>query len=205
MWRDENILEHKKLAEYDVFVDKGQFAENKIPKGYKRISVHTVFDVKHDGRHRARVVADGHLTDIPLESVYAGVVSLRGIQTCIFLAELNGMIPYAMDISSAYLEAYTTERVCIRAGPEFGDLEGHLLIVIKALYGLRTSGKMFIELLADCLINLGFTRSRAEDSIFMKRSDDGKVYEYVATYCDDLCIISKNPDRILHELQHLFE
>ena len=201
MWRDANILEHKKLAEYDVFVDKGQFAESKIPKGYKKISVHTVFDVKHDGQHRARVVADGHLTDVPLESVYAGVVSLRGIRTCIFLAELNGMIPYATDISSAYLEAYTTERVCIRAGPEFGDLEGHLLIVIKALYGLRTSGKMFIELLADCLINLGFTRSRAEDSIFMKKSDDGKVYEYVATYCDDLCIISKNPDRILHELQ----
>ena len=65
----------------------------------------------------------------------------------------------------------------------------------------RTSGKRFIELLTDCLINLGFTQSRAEDSIFMKRSDDGKVYEYVATYCDDICIISKNPDRILHELQ----
>ena len=115
--------------------------------------------MKQDGRHRARVVADGHLTDILLESVYSGVVSLRSLRTCIFLAELNEMVPYATDICSAYLEAYTTEKVCICAGPEFGDLEGHFLIVIKALYGLCLSGKMFNQLLAECLEGLGFKQS----------------------------------------------
>ena len=28
-----------------------------------------IYDVKHDGRHCARFVADGHLTDIPSDSV----------------------------------------------------------------------------------------------------------------------------------------
>ena len=60
--------------------------------------------MKHDGRHRARVVVDGHLTDIPLKSLYAGVVLLRGLRTCIFLVELNEILPYATDVSSAYLE-----------------------------------------------------------------------------------------------------
>ena len=46
------------------------------------------------------------------------------------------------DIGNAYLEAVTSENVCIRAGPEFGELEGHLLIIYKALYGLRLSGKI---------------------------------------------------------------
>ena len=59
---------------------------------------------------------------------------------CIFLTELNGMEAYATDIGNAYLEAKTEEKVCIRAGPEFGALEGHLLIIYKALYGLRSSG-----------------------------------------------------------------
>ena len=36
-----------------------------------------VFDVYHDGRHKARLVADGHLTKEPLETVYSGDVSLR--------------------------------------------------------------------------------------------------------------------------------
>ena len=97
------------------------------------------------------MVAGGHLTDVPLNSVYAGVVSLRGLRMCIFLAELNDMEAYATDIGNAYLEAKTQEKVCIRAGPEFEALEGHLLIIHKALYGLRSSGKQFGELLASCL------------------------------------------------------
>jgi hypothetical protein len=35
------------------------------------------------------------------------------------------------------------ERNYIIAGPEFGQLEGHYLIIVKALYGLRTSGDNF--------------------------------------------------------------
>ena len=51
----------------------------------KKIRVHIVFAVKHDGRHKSRLVADGHLTDVPLESVYAGVVSIQGLRICIRL------------------------------------------------------------------------------------------------------------------------
>jgi hypothetical protein len=64
------------------------------------------------------------------------------------------MTPWATDIGNAYLEAKTCEKVCIRAGPEFGNMSGHLLIIDKALYGLRFSGRMFEELLADCLLRL---------------------------------------------------
>jgi hypothetical protein len=84
---------------------------------YKKICVHTIFDVKHDGRHKARVVANGNLTEASAESVYSGVVSLCGLHTCIFLGELNGMTLWATDIGNAYLEAKTTEKVCIKAGP----------------------------------------------------------------------------------------
>jgi hypothetical protein len=68
-----------------------------------------VYDCKHDSRHKARMVADGHLTDIPLESVYSGVVSLRGLRIVTFLAKLNGLDLWATDISNAYLEAFTME------------------------------------------------------------------------------------------------
>ena len=90
-------------------------------------------------------MADGQLTDIPLESVYSGVVSLRGIRLLIFLAELNDMEIWATDIGNAYLEVYTMEHVCIMAGLEFGSLKGHHLIIVKALYGLRSSGKRWSE------------------------------------------------------------
>ena len=76
-----------------------------------------------------------------MESVYSGVVSLRGLRLVLFLAELNKLEVYSTDIGNAYLEAQTSEKVYIIAGPKFGEREGHTLIIFKALYGLRTSGK----------------------------------------------------------------
>lgn len=52
-WSYVNVTKHEKLEEYKVFIDKGKFHIAKIPQGYHRIRVHTIFDVKHDGRHRA--------------------------------------------------------------------------------------------------------------------------------------------------------
>jgi hypothetical protein len=82
------------------------------------------------------LVADGHLTDIPLDSVYSGVVSIQGFRLVLFLAELNKLELWATDIGNAYLEAYTSEKVYIIGGPEFGELDGHILVISKALYGL---------------------------------------------------------------------
>ena len=64
-----------------------------------------------------------------------------------FIGELEGMEPWATDIENAYLDALTSEKGCIRAVQEFGDLEGHQRIIYKALYGLNLSGKVFGQLL----------------------------------------------------------
>ena len=66
------------IIEYETFEDKGKGA--KVLMDYKLIRCHFVFDVKHDGRHKARYVAGGHLTDPLLDSVYTGVLSLRSCQ-----------------------------------------------------------------------------------------------------------------------------
>ena len=76
---------------------------------------------------------------MPISSIYSGVVSLRGIRLVLFLAELNGLDSWSTDIGNAYLEAFTKEKVYIIAGSEFRKLEGHKLIINKALYGLRIS------------------------------------------------------------------
>jgi hypothetical protein len=41
---------------------------------------HPMFDVKHDGRLKARLVAHGNLTDTPMGSVHSGIVSLCGLE-----------------------------------------------------------------------------------------------------------------------------
>jgi len=80
----------------------------KPPEGYyQKIRVHLVFDMKHDGWHKSRLVADGHLTDVPLDSIYSGVVLLHGMYLLVFLAELNDLDVWATDIGNAYNSAST--------------------------------------------------------------------------------------------------
>ena len=189
------------LHEYCTFKDLGKGA--KPPDGYRKIRVHLVFDVKHDGCHKSRLVADGHLTEIPLDSVYSGVVSLCGLCLLVFLAELNDLDVWTTDIGNAYLEAETQEKVYIIAGPEFGDLEGHTLIIFKALYGLRTSGLCWHEQFADCLQDMGFQPCKAEPDIWMWHN--GNVYEYIGIYVDDVAAAAKNPKAITDLLQDKYQ
>ena len=67
-WYDAIKLEMESMLEYKVFkrLDKAILDKHKKvtnpPKGYHRIKAHLVFAVKVDGRHKARLAADGHLT-----------------------------------------------------------------------------------------------------------------------------------------------
>ena len=130
-WKDSMALETSQRFDYRTFFDLGIGV--KTPERYTKIKVHMVFVVKHDGRYKSHCVAGGHMTPPPIESVYSGVVSMHQFRLITFLAELNDLELYSADIGNAYLEVYTKENVCFVAGKDFGDLEGHTMIVIKVL------------------------------------------------------------------------
>jgi hypothetical protein len=139
------------------------------------------------------------LTNPNTESVYSGVVSLRGIQLIAFLAELNKLQLWGVDVGNAYLEATTKEKLYILGGPEFGSLEGHSLVIDRALYGLRSSGLCWNQRFSDVLRSMGFTPSRAEADILMRENNG--LYEYIAVYVDDLLIAARDPNSIVQTLQ----
>jgi hypothetical protein len=167
-----------------------------VPSGYKRIRCHMIYDVKHDGRHKARLVAGGHLTAPNMESVYYSVVSLQGVRLIIFLAELKKLQLWGADDGNAYLEATTKEKVYIVGGPEFGSLEGHSLVIDCALYGLRSSGLCWHQSFSR---SMGFTPSKAEADIWMRENNG--FYEYIAVYVDDLLIAARDTNSIVQTLQ----
>jgi hypothetical protein len=75
LWQEAEAKEIKALMDYKVFKDLGKGGIP--PPEFKKIRCHMVYDIKHDGRHKGRLVAGGHLTPIPTDSVYLGVISLR--------------------------------------------------------------------------------------------------------------------------------
>ena len=59
-WAMAGKLKMDQIKDFQVFIDKGKFAYSKIPRGYTLITAHLIFDVKHDGRHKAQFVANGN-------------------------------------------------------------------------------------------------------------------------------------------------
>ena len=202
-WQDAMDLELTQIHEYKVFKDTGkaQFHNGKVvtPDGFQKIRVHFVYAVKHDGRFKARLVADGHLTKEPAESIYSGVVSLRSLRMVVFLSQLNDLEIWGADVGNAYLEAYTDEKLCIIAGPEFKELQGHLLIMIKALYGTHSGGARWHDRLFDILQELKFKPFKADPDVWMRPEPGGTCYEYIAVYVDDLAIAAKDPQASCNE------
>jgi len=187
-WADADYAELKGLFDYDFAKDEG-IGDTK-PAGYQKIRCRMVYAVKHDGRHKARFVAGGHLTPEPEFSVYSGVVSNRSLRIVILTAELNGLELMGADITMAYLEALTKEKIYFIAGSEFKafGLEGHTMILYKALYGLRSSGQAWHAHFAVTLRAEGFFPSKADPDVWMRKSPDGKLWEYICVYVDDLAL-----------------
>ena len=140
-----------------------------IPKRYKQIPYHIVFDVKFDLRCKARLVADGIWMDVNREDTYSGVVGMDTMKLGFTLGDLNDFKRCAGDVENAFLNGYTKKKIYIVAGPEFVPaLAGRVLIIVRSLHGLRTSATRFHEHLTDNLRKLGFHPSKADPNLFYK-------------------------------------
>ena len=95
-----------------------------------------------------------------------------------FLAELNGLQLWGADVGNANLQAITKENCYIVACPEFEGLQGHVLVMHKALYGTRSGGACWHDKCFDILHQLDFKPSKADPEIWMKLSKDGVHCEY---------------------------
>jgi len=148
-------------------------------------------------------VAGGHLTETPIDSACSSVVSLRGARLLAFAGELNGLKIWSTDVGNAYLETHAKEKACVIAGPEFGDREGHVLIISKALCGLHSSGLRWSECLADVLREMGCFPSNAEKDVWMRNKGDH--CECIAVCVDDLMFASKDPASIIKLLTEKYQ
>ena len=187
MWRD--AVETFRLLAIGEVLDE-----------YTRIPYHFVFDIKFDGRRKARLVAGGNHTTLPKEDIYSGVVGIESIRIGFLIAELNGLQVCAADIGNAFLYGKTREKVMIRAGREFGDtLANQDLVIDKSLYGLKSSSARFHEHLSEKLRRMSFTPTKADSDFWIK--DCGTHYEYMARYIDDVLAFGKDALQLIHELQ----
>ena len=199
-WRDAIEKEMKNVMPAFKFTD-----DDTIPIGFKKIDCHIVFDVKLVGLVRkARFVAGGHQTDPPADSVFSSVVTRDSVRIGFLAAALNDLDILSADVQNAYLNAETKEKVYTVAGLEFGRHNlGRPVLIVRALYGLKSSGARWRDHMAATLREGGFTGCRADPDVWMRpavKPNGDKYYEYVLCYVDDILAISHKPQEIMDYL-----
>ena len=183
--------------------------DDKMPIGFKMIRCQMVFDVKiGDLTRKARFCANGNETDPPKDSTFSTVVSRDTVRLFFLLAALNNLEILSADIQNAYLNAPVREKLYTIAGKEFGPkFEVRPVLIVRALYGLRSSGKAFRDCLATNLREMGYVSWRADPDLWMRpdtETDGTEYYRYVICYVDDVAATMEDPKEFMDALSKRF-
>ena len=105
---------------------------------------------------------------------------------------------------NAYLTATCGEKIIVTCGPESGSQhKGKTAVVVRALYGLRSSGSAFRNHLYSCMEDLNYLPCRSDPDVWMRKaikSNRTDYYEYMLLYFDDCLAISEIPKEAVLQL-----
>lgn len=73
-------------------------------RNYKFVKCHMVFEIKmEDFRRKARLLAEGHMTEAPAAITYASVASRQTVQIALTLVVSNDLKINVGDVMNAYI------------------------------------------------------------------------------------------------------
>ena len=161
---------------------------------YQFCRLHLVHDIKPYMNYKARLVCDGSRVDPRELSTCATVVKGVSVRLLDLIAKSKDLQVLCGDIENVFIQAKPKEKIYTRRGPEFGDHEHSIAIIVRALYGLTTSAERFRTMLADYLRTIEFIPSRFDRDVWMRMRDTNDGYDYICTHVDDFKVVAKNPN-----------
>jgi len=173
------------------------------PSGSQNVRCFWVFDVKPDMTLKARWVAGGNTIE-SFGATSSTVMSMTSVRILFIQAQKDGQKILSGDLSNAYLHARTDQLVHTTLGKEWEADSGKTVIIVKAMYGLRTSGRRFHLYVEKSMYDMGWKPSRGDRDVWMRYNEESGLYDYVGFYVDDLLCIGKDPEKVIEELKEYF-
>ena len=151
-----------------------------------------IMKVEQDLRHKCGLVAGGHLIDALNHYIYSTTVKSISVKLLQVIAHKANLEILCGDIGNAYFNAYTNRKVYAIAGDEFGKaMKWSIVIIVRALYGLRTSSERWHAHLADTLCGFNFKPTRYDNDVCIRQYKDGDCYDYIYIHVDDFMAVGK--------------
>ena len=153
-----------------------------------------VFDVKTDGRKRARLVAKGfsQVEGLDYDQVFSPVVRFETVRLILAMAALENWEITGLDVRNAFLYGELDEEIYMEQ-PEGFHVPGQeceVLRLLRALYGLKQAGLAWWRTLRESMIELGFEGLVSDAGLFVYKDEHGFVIAVI--YVDDAIFCGPN-------------
>jgi len=196
-WREAISTELDNLKRNSVFVEVRRPANLT-----KLIGCRYVFKTKmKNGRvdkYKARMVAKGYsqVRERDYNETFAPVARMNSLRIFLKLSVTKGHVRRSIDFTAAFLQAVLPEDLYLETPEGMTCREGHVLKLLKSVYGLKQAGRYWYVLLKSFLTEEEkYTCCASDHCIFT--SPDLSVL--ILVYVDDV-IISGASDKLIDDL-----
>jgi hypothetical protein len=190
-WVDAEIVELRALKEHGTWVEvpQSQAANRKV------LTSKWVYKIKRNAdhsveRYKARLTARGfqQIEGQDYFDTFAPVAQLKSFRILMALSVLLGLTVTHVDISNAFLNAPLEETIYMHHPEGYPGTPGTVLLLKKALYGVKQAPRMWGKTLLQVFLDLGFSQNGAEPCLLFHLA--WKCY--ICTFSDDLGIATAN-------------
>lgn len=177
--------------------ERGTWKVVKKPTGVNVVGSKWVFRIKKDANghvqsYRARLVAQGftQVEGVDYFDTYSPVAKLSSIRVILAIAARLDWEIHQIDVRSAYLYGELTDDEVIYTKPPPGWIhvckDDEVLLLQKAIYGLKQSGLRWYEVLRAILTDIGLVRCEFDHAVFYRQDERGHVVLFA--HVDDISI-----------------
>ena len=172
--------------------------------GIKWIFHNKIDDKGNVIRNKAYLMAQRYsqMEGVDYNGTFAHVAHMKSIRILLALSCHLKFKLYQTDVKTAFLNGFLKEDVYVAQPKAFIDphFPDHVLYLKKALYGLKQAPRAWYDWLTQYLVSHGFTRGKADQTLFIKREDDKLII--VQFYVYDI-IFGSTKDELAHSFSNL--
>ncbi|KAH9163017.1 hypothetical protein LEN26_000680 [Aphanomyces euteiches] len=197
------------LDEINGIIANGTLEIVERPIGVNVVSHKWVFKIKYDKNHniekfKSRMVARGftQIYGVDYSETFAPVIKHVSVRLIFTLSAVYKCDIRHLDFPQAYLNAKLDKPIYIEL-PEIlkVDSKKYVGLLLKSLYGLKQSGRLWHEEADQALINLGLIRSQLDPCLYFCWTNG--QFTLCGLYVDDLLLFSQDDDKLDQIIQSL--
>ena len=197
--------------ELNSLLAMGTFKLRELPPSRHLVTLKWVFRVKYTSsglvnRFKARLVARGftQIEGIDYDETFAPTLHYESLRLLLFLAVENNWQIQQMDVDNAYLAGHLNEEIYMELPQGYTLPKGYkgrspALKLLKGLYGLKQSGRIWNKKFKAALADMSFRPISADNCVFA--NFDTAVI--ISLYVDDLLLFTKRMSAIEDVKQQL--